>query len=91
MAWALLESLFLALGGAVYGRLGTAGGCGPVAFALVWVVTEGLRVWGPTAPLRGACRLAWSTGPASAVAASGCAAVDRVVTNDPRRVSSCGP
>ncbi|MER7071904.1 apolipoprotein N-acyltransferase [Terrabacter sp. NPDC000476] len=43
VALALLEALFLALGGALYGWLSRAGTVRPVAFALAWVMTEGLR------------------------------------------------
>lgn len=43
VALSLLEALFLGLAGALYGWLSRAGGVRPVAFALVWVVVEGLR------------------------------------------------
>ncbi|EWT07759.1 acyltransferase [Intrasporangium chromatireducens Q5-1] len=43
VALSLLEALFLGLAGALYGWLSRAGAVRPVAFALVWVVVEGLR------------------------------------------------
>lgn len=47
LALATLESLFVALAGALYGRLTRRGSVRPLAFALVWVVTEGLRSRAP--------------------------------------------
>lgn len=47
LALATLESLFVALAGALYGRLSRRGQVRPLAFALVWVVTEGLRSRAP--------------------------------------------
>jgi apolipoprotein N-acyltransferase len=47
IALATLESLFVGLAGALVGWLGRAGRVRPLAFALVWVVTEGLRARTP--------------------------------------------
>ena len=47
LALATLESLFVGLAGALYGWLSRAGRVRPLAFALVWVVTEGLRARTP--------------------------------------------
>ncbi|MFC3808261.1 apolipoprotein N-acyltransferase [Terrabacter sp. MAHUQ-38] len=47
IALATLESLFVGLAGALVGWLGRAGRVRPLAFALVWVVTEGLRARAP--------------------------------------------
>lgn len=47
IALATLESLFIGLAGALAGWLGRAGRVRPLAFALVWVVTEGLRARTP--------------------------------------------
>ena len=43
IALATLEALFVAFAGALYGWLSRRGSVRPVAFALVWMVTEGLR------------------------------------------------
>ncbi|MCU1537309.1 MAG: apolipoprotein N-acyltransferase [Humibacillus sp.] len=43
LALATLEALFVAVAGALYGWLSAAGRVRPLALALVWVVTEGLR------------------------------------------------
>jgi apolipoprotein N-acyltransferase len=47
LALATLESLFVGIAGALYGWLSRAGQVRPLAFALVWVVTEGLRARAP--------------------------------------------
>ena len=47
LALATLESLFVGLAGALYGWLSRAGRVRPLAFALVWVVTEGFRARAP--------------------------------------------
>jgi apolipoprotein N-acyltransferase len=48
LALATLESLFIGVAGALYGWLSRrAGGVRPVAFAVVWVVTEGFRARAP--------------------------------------------
>ncbi|GAA1974910.1 apolipoprotein N-acyltransferase [Terrabacter lapilli] len=47
LALATLESLFVGLAGALYGWLSRRGTVRPLAFALVWVVTEGLRSRAP--------------------------------------------
>jgi apolipoprotein N-acyltransferase len=47
LALATLESLFIGLAGALYGWLSRAGRVRPFAFAVVWVVTEGLRARAP--------------------------------------------
>ena len=47
IALATLEALFLGLLGAVYGWLSRDGRVRPLAFALAWVVTEGLRARAP--------------------------------------------
>jgi len=47
LALATLESLFVGVAGALYGWLSRAGRVRPLAFALVWVVTEGLRARAP--------------------------------------------
>ncbi|MFC7593796.1 apolipoprotein N-acyltransferase [Terrabacter sp. GCM10028922] len=47
IALATLESLFVGLAGALVGWLGRAGRVRPLVFALVWVVTEGLRARTP--------------------------------------------
>src|SRR6478736_3513921 len=43
IALATLESLFVGVAGALYGWLSRSGRVRPLAFALVWVVTEGFR------------------------------------------------
>ena len=43
VALSSLEALFIALAGALYGWLSRSGRVRPLAFALVWVVAEGLR------------------------------------------------
>ncbi|TQM58102.1 apolipoprotein N-acyltransferase [Humibacillus xanthopallidus] len=47
LALATLESLFIGIAGALYGWLSRAGRVRPLAFALVWVVTEGFRARAP--------------------------------------------
>ncbi len=47
IALATLQALFLGAAGALYGWLSRRGGVRPLAFALVWVVTEGLRARAP--------------------------------------------
>ena len=47
LALATLESLFVGVAGALYGWLSRSGRVRPLAFALVWVVTEGLRARAP--------------------------------------------
>ena len=47
LALATLESLFVGVAGALYGWLSRAGRVRPLAFALVWVVTEGFRARAP--------------------------------------------
>jgi apolipoprotein N-acyltransferase len=47
LALSSLEALFFALAGACYAGLARAGRVRPVAFALVWVVVEGLRARAP--------------------------------------------
>ena len=47
IALASLEALFIGAAGALYGWLSRRGSVRPLAFALVWVVTEGLRARAP--------------------------------------------
>lgn len=47
VALSLLEAFFLALFGALYGWLSRSGRVRPVAFALAWVVAEGVRARAP--------------------------------------------
>ena len=47
LALSTLEALFVGLAGALYGWLSRTGRVRPLAFALVWVVTEGFRARAP--------------------------------------------